>query len=141
MRQHLLLTVTALLIALAYIWLMLVPRVFLFNLPQPDHVDLAVNVLIMIVEEWLMAGVNSLPFAIVIGVIFRRGWMHLAVSLSALHLALVVARDGGLTCGHLRWLSDCVQMYARDALVLPLLTWPVARIAAYCRAHAYASDH
>ena len=134
MRRKVLLTVMALTFALAYLWVMRGTRVFFFNIPQPKNASFAVVMSIKIVEEWLMAGLYSLAFAILIATFYKRTWLLLAVTIGALNLAFLAVRSGGLSCGHLRWMSDCIQMHAREALVLPLVTWPVARIAARVRA-------
>ena len=134
MRRKVLLTVAAVALALAYLWLMRGKRVFLFNIPQPKNVSFAAWMFIRIIEEWLMAGLYSLAFAILIATFYRRTWLPLAVTIGALNLALLAVQSGGLSCGHLRWMADCIQMHAREALVLPLVTWPVACIAARVRA-------
>jgi hypothetical protein len=127
-------TVVALFIALAYVWVMQGPRWFLFNISPPANASFPVRMAVDIFAEWLMAGLYSLVFAILIGTIYKRVWLFLAVTIGVTHLALLFVQYGTLSCGHMRWIADCLQARAREAFILPLLTWPVARIAAHVRA-------
>ena len=134
MQRRVLLGAAAVIIFLAYVWVMRDTRYFFFNIPLPTSAGFGTHIGAMIVEEWLMAALHALLFALLIGVIYKRAWLPLSLAIGALQLVIMALQHGGLSCGHYKWLADCTQSYAREAFILPLLTWPVARIAGYIRA-------
>ena len=134
MQRKVLLGAVAVIIFLAYVWAMRNTRYFFFNISLPTSAGFEVHFGAMIFEEWLMAALYALVFALLIGVIYKRAWLPLSLAIGALQLVIIALQHRGLSCGHLKWLADCMQSYARETFILPLLTWPVARIAGYIRA-------
>lgn len=136
MRHKALLIFAALLNAFAFLYIKSsgLEHATTIHIPYPAGQRIEVRVLIAVLEEWTRSARVALPFAIAVGLIYKRSWFWVSVLICLPYFALEAFHSVWFECHHLTWILDCVQLTVREACMLTLLTWLVVKVAAHSRA-------